>query len=41
MEEIFSDIKNIPITDEDTGEKYIIKVKSGALKLYKVEETEE
>ena len=29
------------IEDEDTGEKYIIKVKSGALKLYKVEETEE
>ena len=33
--------KSLEIEDEDTGEKYIIKVKSGALKLYKVEETEE
>ena len=32
---------SITIEDEDTGERYIIKVKSGALKLYKVEETEE
>ena len=30
--------KSVEIEDEDTGEKYIIKVKSGALKLYKVEE---
>ena len=33
--------KSMTLTDEDTGEKYIIKVKSGALKLYKVTETEE
>lgn len=44
--EVIEDHVNKPrtsftIEDEDTGEHYIIKVKSGALKLYKVEETEE
>lgn len=38
---ISSPRSSIALTDEDTGEKYIIKVKSGALKLYKVTETEE
>ena len=35
------DATALHITDEDTGDKYIVKVKSGALKLYKVDETEE
>ena len=30
---------SLKLIDEDTGEKYIVKVKSSALKLYKVEET--
>lgn len=37
----FNGHHELKMEDEDTGEMYIIKVKSGALKLYKVEETEE